>query len=62
VIKPAGTYVDGTFGRGGHTRAILERLGPEGRLLAIDRDPQAVPVGRAQSAISVCSSAPALFR
>ncbi len=43
-IKPAGTYVDGTFGRGGHTRAILERLGPEGRLLALDRDPQAVAV------------------
>lgn len=41
-IKPAGTYVDGTFGRGGHTRAILERLGPEGRLLALDCDPQAV--------------------
>jgi 16S rRNA (cytosine1402-N4)-methyltransferase len=43
-IKPAGTYVDGTFGRGGHTRAILERLGPEGRLLALDCDPQAVAV------------------
>jgi len=46
AIKPAGTYVDGTFGRGGHTRAILERLGPDGRLLAIDRDPQAVVLGR----------------
>jgi 16S rRNA (cytosine1402-N4)-methyltransferase len=41
-IKSAGIYVDGTFGRGGHTRAILERLGPDGRLLALDRDPQAV--------------------
>ena len=41
-IKPSGTYVDGTFGRGGHSRAILERLGPNGRLLALDRDPQAV--------------------
>jgi 16S rRNA (cytosine1402-N4)-methyltransferase len=41
-IKPAGTYVDGTFGRGGHSRAILDSLGPDGRLLALDRDPEAV--------------------
>ncbi len=40
-IKPDGIYIDGTFGRGGHSRLILERLGPNGRLLAIDRDPQA---------------------
>ena len=46
-IKPSGTYVDGTFGRGGHSRAILEHLGPQGRLLALDRDPQAVAVARA---------------
>ena len=46
-IKPSGTYVDGTFGRGGHSRAILERLGPDGRLLALDRDPQAVAAARA---------------
>ena len=45
-IKPSGTYVDGTFGRGGHSRAILEQLGPQGRLLALDRDPQAVAVAR----------------
>ena len=47
TIKPADIYVDGTFGRGGHSRAILERLGPEGRLLAFDRDPQAIEVARA---------------
>ena len=46
-IKPAGCYVDATFGRGGHSRAILERLGPDGRLLALDRDLQAVATARA---------------
>jgi 16S rRNA (cytosine1402-N4)-methyltransferase len=42
VTNPDGIYVDGTFGRGGHSRLILERLGQKGRLLAIDRDPQAI--------------------
>jgi 16S rRNA (cytosine1402-N4)-methyltransferase len=41
-VKPDGFYVDGTFGRGGHAAALLERLGAEGRLLAFDKDPQAV--------------------
>ena len=41
-IRPAGFYIDGTFGRGGHSRAILKRLDSDGRLLAIDRDPQAI--------------------
>ena len=41
-IDPNGTYVDATFGRGGHSRAILQRLGTHGRLLALDRDPTAV--------------------
>ena len=41
-IKPDGCYVDGTFGRGGHSREILKQLGSEGRLIAIDRDPQAI--------------------
>ena len=41
-LKADGCYVDGTFGRGGHSRAILEELGSAGRLLAIDRDPQAI--------------------
>ena len=37
-----GVYVDGTFGRGGHSRALLAKLGPAGRLIAVDRDPQAI--------------------
>ena len=41
-IKKDGVYVDGTFGRGGHSQAILQKLGNNGRLLAIDRDPQAI--------------------
>ena len=41
-IRADGTYIDGTFGRGGHSREIWKRLGRTGRLLAIDRDPQAV--------------------
>jgi 16S rRNA (cytosine1402-N4)-methyltransferase len=41
-IVPSGIYIDATFGRGGHSRQILERLGSQGRLIAIDRDPQAV--------------------
>ena len=45
AIKPNGVYVDGTFGRGGHSRAILEQLGPNGRLIAIDRDPIAIEAG-----------------
>ena len=47
ALRPDGIYVDGTFGRGGHSRVILERLGPAGRLIAIDRDPQAVAAARA---------------
>ncbi|GAB1256831.1 16S rRNA (cytosine(1402)-N(4))-methyltransferase RsmH [Aurantivibrio plasticivorans] len=46
VIDPDGFYIDGTFGRGGHSQLILERLSPQGRLLAIDKDPQAVATGR----------------
>jgi 16S rRNA (cytosine1402-N4)-methyltransferase len=46
VTTPEGLYVDGTFGRGGHSRAILERLASTGRLIAIDRDPQAVQSAR----------------
>ncbi len=45
-IKPDGVYVDGTFGRGGHSRKILEKLGSKGRLLAFDRDLKAIEAGK----------------
>jgi len=49
-LQADGIYLDCTFGRGGHTRALLEKLGPRARVLAIDRDPQAVAAGRALAA------------
>jgi 16S rRNA (cytosine1402-N4)-methyltransferase len=42
VMRPDGLYVDGTYGRGGHARAVLARLSPQGRLVAFDKDPDAV--------------------
>jgi 16S rRNA (cytosine1402-N4)-methyltransferase len=42
ITKPDSTYVDATFGRGGHSRLILERLGPRARLVAFDKDPEAI--------------------
>ena len=42
ITAPDGVYVDGTFGRGGHARAVLARLSPQGRLIAFDKDPEAV--------------------
>ena len=50
VQRPDGLYVDGTFGRGGHSRALLARLSPAGRLVAFDKDPEAVAVGQALAA------------
>jgi len=47
AIRPEGIYVDATFGRGGHSRLILDRLGPQGRLIALDRDPDAIRAGAA---------------
>jgi 16S rRNA (cytosine1402-N4)-methyltransferase len=47
AVRPDGVYVDGTFGRGGHSRALLARLGPDGRLIALDRDPSAIAAGQA---------------
>jgi len=46
AIKPEGIYVDGTFGRGGHSKLILERLGGNGILIALDKDPAAISVGK----------------
>ncbi len=46
-IKPNGIYVDGTFGRGGHSRLILEKLGKEGRLIGLDKDPAAIKAAQA---------------
>lgn len=46
-IQPGGVYVDGTFGRGGHARAILAQLGPQGRLIAFDKDPAAIAAASA---------------
>jgi 16S rRNA (cytosine1402-N4)-methyltransferase len=46
ALEAGGFYVDATFGRGGHTALILQALGREGRVLAVDRDPQAIEAGR----------------
>ncbi|MEQ7920774.1 16S rRNA (cytosine(1402)-N(4))-methyltransferase RsmH [Xanthomonas sp. WHRI 1810A] len=50
AVRADGCYVDGTFGRGGHSRLILQNLGPNGRLLGFDKDPQAIATGQALAA------------
>ena len=50
AVKSDGIYLDGTFGRGGHARGVLDRLGPGGRLLVMDKDPEAIAVAE-----SLCS-------
>jgi 16S rRNA (cytosine1402-N4)-methyltransferase len=46
AVRPDGTYVDATYGRGGHSRAVLARLGSGGRLVVVDRDPEAIENAR----------------
>ena len=50
AVRPEGRYLDGTFGRGGHSRLLLRQLGPEGCLLGFDKDPQAIATGQALAA------------
>ena len=50
AVRADGCYLDGTFGRGGHSRLILERLGADGRLLGFDKDPLAIATGQALAA------------
>ncbi|WP_459200016.1 16S rRNA (cytosine(1402)-N(4))-methyltransferase RsmH [Pseudomonas tremae] len=50
AVRANGCYLDGTFGRGGHSRLILSHLGPDGRLLGFDKDPQAIATGQALAA------------
>ncbi|MBL8329636.1 MAG: 16S rRNA (cytosine(1402)-N(4))-methyltransferase RsmH [Rubrivivax sp.] len=56
VTRPDGLYVDGTFGRGGHARAVLAVLAPAGRLVAFDKDPEAIAEAQriADARLSVC--------
>jgi 16S rRNA (cytosine1402-N4)-methyltransferase len=53
ALEAGGYYVDATFGRGGHTAQILQAMGREGRVLAIDRDPEAIAAGRQRFADEV---------
>ncbi|MCF7203780.1 16S rRNA (cytosine(1402)-N(4))-methyltransferase RsmH [Pseudomonas oligotrophica] len=50
AVRPDGRYVDGTFGRGGHSRLLLRLLGPDGRLLGFDKDPMAIATGQTLAA------------
>ena len=50
AVRPDGIYADGTFGRGGHSRLILQRLGANGRLVVFDKDPAAIAAARGLAA------------
>ena len=50
AVRPDGRYLDGTFGRGGHSRLLLRQLGPDGCLLRFDKDPLAIATGQALAA------------
>ena len=50
ALRADGCYLDGTFGRGGHSRRVLDQLGPQGRLLGFDKDPLAIATGQALAA------------
>ena len=58
AVQAGGRYLDGTFGRGGHARAVLSRLGPDGRLLLMDQDPQAIATAQrdfaADARVTIC--------
>jgi 16S rRNA (cytosine1402-N4)-methyltransferase len=58
ALRPDGSYLDGTYGRGGHARAIMQQLGPAARLCVVDRDPQAIADANAWAAtdsrVQVC--------
>lgn len=51
AVRADGTYLDGTFGRGGHARGVLQRLGPQGQLLVMDKDPEAIAVAMQLAAV-----------
>lgn len=50
AVRPDGRYLDGTFGRGGHSRLLLQQLGPDGALLGFDKDPLAIATGQTLAA------------
>lgn len=54
AIKPGGIYVDGTFGRGGHSRLMLAEMDATGRLIALDRDPDAIRAGKEMNDARMC--------
>jgi 16S rRNA (cytosine1402-N4)-methyltransferase len=62
VTDPAGLYVDGTFGRGGHSRALLARLEPAGRLIAFDKDPEAIAAALDDPRFTICHASFAAMR